>query len=115
MRRNRNEQIGKLDRRISIEAYVQTLSESGAETLTWEELLKVWSGITYTNNTAGHPERQESNRETAVTNIVFRVRYSKDFLDKKLRIVFEEKQYDIISIVEDGRREFLNLSALLHE
>ena len=115
MRRNRNEQIGKLDRRISIEAYTETLSDSGAETLEWEELMMVWAGITYANNTAGHPERLESNRETAVTNIVFRIRYGKDFLDKKLRVIFDEKEYDIISITEDGRREFLNLSALLHE
>jgi len=110
---SKNERIGLLRRRITIKSYAPTQDVYGGEVVTWSDLKTVWANVDYSNRTSD--EKDESSRITAFTDIVFTIRYDATILDKKLRVSYRSKLYDIKSITEEGMEQFLILRSELKE
>lgn len=113
MPRNRNERIGKLDRRITIQSYTETKNNFGEKEIAWEDEATVWASITYANKGTG--EDMAAKRETAMTTVLFTIRFNSAYKDKKKRLSYDSQIYDIISVKEEGRRRFLIIEAQLKE
>lgn len=113
MGRNKNERIGRMDRRITVQGYTETKNDFGEKITDFTDLATVWAAIDYENK--GTTEAYEATRETATTTVTFTIRYNKDYRNKKNRILYDEQLYDIISVKEDGRKRFLLLECELKE
>lgn len=101
---------GALDRRITIERYTSVQNEYGEPVVTWTNLATVWASW-----------RRASARETlaaleiaAAVSDVFEVRYSGTVsgITPKDRLVYGERNFDIVSVEEIGRREGLRINAI---
>jgi len=107
------ERIGKLDRRIIIQGYTVIQDDYGGEIVTFADLAEVWANVDFKHNTSD--EAEESSRLTATTDTLFTVRYDERFFDKKNRIIWKTKEYNIKSIVELGRKEYILMTCELKE
>ena len=101
-----SDRIGRMDRRITIQALSLSVDGSGQPVETWGAVATVWAQVT--------PERGDERFQSmqiigrAVT--VFRIRYLSG-IGPKHRIVYGGKNYDIHSVRELGRRERLEIDA----
>lgn len=102
--------IGDLDRQITLRALTTSRDTFGEEIQTWSDLATVWAKVDYSTGF----ERFEGEQETAFTGVVFYIRHRTD-LNQKLRIVYENEEYDIKGIHEVDRRFFLKIIAELRE
>jgi SPP1 family predicted phage head-tail adaptor len=90
--------IGRLDERISIQSRSSTENDFGepiesfstANTVSAQVIIKTGS------------EKDENNKEVAIRNIQFRIRYLSS-LDETQQILYRNKTYDI-EFIEDNRR-----------
>jgi SPP1 family predicted phage head-tail adaptor len=99
--------IGRLDRRITIEALTETQSASGEPQETWSTFAEVWAA----RRDVSGSERFRSQQELAEKVTRFTVRFL-DGLDAKHRIIGDDGLiYDIQSIMEMGRRQFQEITA----
>jgi SPP1 family predicted phage head-tail adaptor len=112
-RYNKKENIGRLDRRVTIQGYTENQNDFGEKEITFSDLATVWAKIEYQSK--GTDEEFHAKRETAVTSVLFTIRYKADYRSKKNRIVYEGEVYDIISVRENGRRHYLIIEAKLKE
>lgn len=102
---------GKFDRRVTVQVKTTTRGAEGGVAESWADLTTLWA-----------QKVDESSREFRAalarhgeTVIVFRLRYYAG-LDAGLhRLVYESKNYDIAPPIEEGRREFMLVSALYQE
>lgn len=98
--------LGNLDREISIETVAETVTTNGERTLVWSVFHSCWAGIDLGKGGEGY----EADQLTASDTINFRIRYFAD-ITTKMKIVYDELDYDILHISEEGRRRFLILNA----
>ena len=66
--------IGQLDRRIIIQQASESQSAFGDMAITWATLRTVWTHIIYKSGS----EKDEANRMTDITEIIFTIRYASD-------------------------------------
>ena len=103
---------GELDRRITIERYVETRGDFNEPVLTWEPLATVWASKT--DASAG--ERYRAQAVGAEITSHFRIRYSSQVADvnPKDRLIYEDRVYNITAVREakDGRRVALAIDAV---
>jgi len=100
--------IGRLDRRIQLDAFTETKSpSSGGITTTWTALGRVAAQITYRNG----QEDFSAEQKQAVQTVVFRIRYRAAAVNTRLQVTYQGKQFDILAVAEVGRREALDLTA----
>ena len=100
--------IGRMDRRITLQTATETQNTSGEPVPTWSDLATVWARVT-PQSTA---ESFQDDQEHATRQTVFRIRYRSD-VNEKTRISYDSQTYDITGIVEIGRREALDISAVV--
>ena len=99
-------QIGQLDRRIVLESPTLVANSYGEETITWSDYLTVWAMVEW----KGGSEKEESDKLTAKSKVVFTVRNLGNLVDETYRILYKTKYYYIQAINEiDGREMFLEL------
>lgn len=99
-------EIGQLDRRIALERPSLVSNSYGEETITWVSYLTVWAHLDW----KGGMEREESDKLTATTKVVFTVRNLGNDVDETYRVLYKSKYYYIQAINEiDGREMFLEL------
>ncbi len=101
---------GDLDRLITIEQPTESVDAYGAPTQTWATLAQVWAQVKPVRGSEYFAAQQMNARVDAV----FRVRYRTD-LTTKMRISYNSETYDIQGIIEIGRREGLELMAVVHQ
>lgn len=102
--------IGALDRRITIQNFVTT-TEHGEPQTTWQDWNEVWAG----RDDMSGKEDEPATKETAFTRTTFYIRYLSG-VKKYYRVVDEYSNvYDIIGVLEEGRRRFLRLICELRE
>ncbi|RMD51895.1 head-tail adaptor protein [Candidatus Parcubacteria bacterium] len=98
---------GRLDRKISIEKPTVTQdANSGEVTHTWTLVQKVWAQVTPIRS----KEKFLFPRELGVLTNKFTIRYLSG-IDETYRIVYDGKNWDILSIEEIGRNEGLVIVA----
>lgn len=99
--------IGKLDRRITIQALTQGVgSVYGEPTETWTDWATVWANVYY----GGGREFAAAQQVTAEIDTQFQIRYMAGLVPT-MRIVYDGRYYDIHRIDEVGRRNRWNIWA----
>jgi len=98
-----------MDRRITIQAPIETLDEYNAnETTGWTDFYPAWSEV---KEEKGR-ENFESDQITPVRNTIFKVRY-KAGITEKMRVLYNTRYYDIQSITEPNRKGTIEIKAKL--
>lgn len=96
----------RLDREITIEQYSATLGDYGDEVLTWTTLAACWASVDWPDAHSG--EGQEAQQETATESIDITIRYeAAPTVEPKMRVLFDSKYYDIITVQKMGRQRFI--------
>lgn len=103
---NTKEILGRMNQRIVIQSVTETRSTSGAVTETWATFATVWAGVKFQSGS----ENQLIERQTAKTTIQFTIRYRTD-INEKMRISFDSKIYDILSIDPEPEKQFIFITA----
>lgn len=106
------EHIGQMRERIVIERFTAGQNATGEETGSWATLSTVWAEVKY--NLVGSDEVQLSDKKTAVTSTVFRIRYNTAAIQKD-RVLYRSEYFDILSITHDPGRVYTTLEAKLRE
>lgn len=97
-----------LDRKISIYEPVKTRTASGFEK---DQYQLISLGEVYAQLKFGPgKETQEGKQVVSSNSYVFKIRYRAD-LKETFIIGFEGNYYDILGIMEEGRRRFLHITA----
>jgi len=105
-------QTGELDRRIALESPVKTANTYGEQVLTWATYKTVWAKAVWD----GGMEKEESDKLTATTKVVFTVRNIDNVVDVEYRVLYDSKYYYIKVIRQiDGREMFLELETELKD
>ena len=96
--------IGKLDRRIRVERFTETVNAYGDREKTWAELITVWAALDM-KRTRSLQESIQKTTETTKQRMQWRIRYSPDSsgITAMDRIVYNGKVQDIIGVQEMGR------------
>lgn len=103
-------EVGRRDKRIIIQESVSTTDVYNAPVFTWQTLYTVWAKVT--DSSAGSTERYESDQLTAVRTTTFNIRY-KVGVREKMRILYDDRFYDIEYIGRPDRNRSLELRTIL--
>ena len=85
--------IGDLRHRIIIQKFTLCVNENGFETEAWQDYKSVWAAV---SNLSGREYYQAAAIQAEKT-VKFQIRHIED-LDTEMKIIFKDKQYNIISI-----------------
>ncbi len=98
---------GRLDRRIIIEQNTNTSPNTHGDVVpSWSTLATVWAEI----KPIRVNERFQGQQELAQAEYKIYIRYRTD-LDPKMRIQYNSEYYDILGIMEIGRKKGLEIQA----
>lgn len=98
--------IGQMDRRVEIQAAVSSFSGTGHEVVTWNTIKTAWAALEYGEN--NNTEDFEAQQQVSITEVFFTLRYFTG-LTAKHRVLYGGQAYDILNILEVGRKRFLRL------
>lgn len=96
---------GELNRRITIQEKTVTRGTSGGEAFTWTDKVLLWAQA----NDEGGKEVVENEALITVHLMDFVLRYRTD-LDTEMRIIYNTKIYEILSIDELGFKVGLKIT-----
>lgn len=97
--------LGKLDRRLTLEQNTASQNDFGEAVPAWAELGQRWARVEYKQGS----ESFQADEQVAVQRIDFTIRYEKG-LSSRLRVRYEGQVYDIDAVAEIGRRHGLKLT-----
>lgn len=100
--------IGDLDRQIVLQTNTPTRSTSGALVDNWGTFANCWAKVEEMN--VGSGEEEARKKQTAVTRFFFTVRF-RSGITTLLRVSYKGLFFDIKSVSEIGRKQFLRLEA----
>ena len=103
-------QVGKRDRLIIIQEGTNSTDDYNAPTVTWATFATVWAEVK--DSQSGSTERYESEQLTAVRTTTFNIRYL-DGVREKMRILYDDRYYDIDFIGRPDRKRSLELRTVL--
>jgi SPP1 family predicted phage head-tail adaptor len=98
-------QAGALDREIVIQTDTVTQSGTGEPSHSWATLATVWAQKVERGGREFHQAQQLS----AETQAVFRIRHRTDVAPGLERVSYNSMTWDILHVMEVGRREALDL------
>lgn len=96
--------IGKMDKRVALERFKETITMSGAPVAEWETMAVVWAELIKQSADEFLAGFGEAENETAI----FRIRYHPG-LTTADRVTYEGTEYNLKEITPLGRREALEL------
>lgn len=96
--------IGKLDRRITIERLTETVKPSGSVVKAWTPIATVWAEVIQQSATEFFTGFGEAETGT----MIFRIRYVANITTAD-RVTYNGSTYDLKEIKELGRRDALEL------
>lgn len=102
----RKTRAGKLDRRIGLYQVTETRTASGALSEAWTLLAETWAEVRFP--VTGQDELYMADQQTARTRADFYIRW-RSGLTEKIKVRYDAQDYDILTITEEGRRNFLLL------
>ena len=100
---------GELDRKITVERAMAVTSGTGEVTHTWATFATIWARRVPIKA----DEYFTAQQVNAPVDARFQIRW-RDGLDSAMRLVYDGKTYDILSIQEIGRREGYDILARVH-
>lgn len=101
--------IGRLDRRVTIQEAVVTTNSANESIKTWDDLStspNVWAMVTEGKGS----EELQGYQEDVVQPTTFRIRY-RDDVTEDMRIIHKQHPFYIEGIKEIGRQSFLDITA----
>lgn len=104
---------GRLDRRITIERYTETVNAYGERERTWSSAGKLWAALDMKQTKV--KETEVASELTPMSEIVWRVRHSQFSQDitEKDRISWRGRSYDILGIHMMGRGDDVMITTKL--
>ena len=105
-RQNKNEEIGKMDRRIQLQNYTVTTNTFGERIETYAALATVWAFVDYLGTEGREMER--AGRDTVQSYATFLIRRRTD-ITERTRVIFDLKTYDIEGIDVSQDKQFQTL------
>jgi len=102
--------VGKMDRKITIEKYTTSRSASGEQTESWETLSTVWAQLRYKRAV----EVEENNELVAVRTATWIIRYLST-VNETMRISYNSEYYYITGVKIYGRNEYMELETELRD
>lgn len=99
--------IGRLDRRVTIQYYTETTDQIGGVVQTWADLATVWATITYPKGLASK-EGAEIAKETAITPVEIWIRY-RTGIDETMRVDYKGEYYYITRVNYQDRGTSIKL------
>jgi len=105
------EQIGRLDRRIVFQRPVFGQDVSNQKKIVgWENIPDRFEASAQVDETGGN-EMLQAEQVNGIKSAKFTVRYRED-LDLELRILYKNVPYNVKSIIEVGRKRYLEILAV---
>jgi len=101
-------QIGKLDRRITIQELIITADEYNQSVPTWSTLATVWASV---EDKTGS-ESFRADQLTAYRNTVFTIRYISG-IDETMRVKYNDQYFNIRMVKSPDRLRTLELTGEL--
>tara|TARA_Y100000015_G_C2378486_1_gene83780 strand:- start:645 stop:959 length:315 start_codon:yes stop_codon:yes gene_type:complete len=95
---------GELNRRIAILEKTVSRSNSGAEILSWSTKVNAWAKV----EDKGGNESIQNEEYVMTSRLDIKIRFRSD-LDTEMRIQYNNKEYEILSISELGFKKGLLL------
>jgi SPP1 family predicted phage head-tail adaptor len=96
---------GRLDRQITIEAVTYTTADDGSQVESWATLTTCFAQ----RETQSAIERFAAAQTVAEVDTLWRIRWNNDLMQvlspKLHRIVYRDQTYNILGLVEIGRKE----------
>jgi len=86
-----------------------TRDASGDEVLSWAEGSNVWCHLDY--KLTGSDENDQGARIHAFTKVIVTLRYDST-ITEKMRIKFDGKEHNIITIAPDPHRQFMQIDCV---
>jgi len=110
---NKGEMIGRMDREVTIQRLSLTPTAYGDNTQTWATLATVWAAVNYPVTHSG--EAITDGLNISAQRVEFTVRAQFDSAPTvKDRVLYGSSVYDIVSISELGRNDYLKLITERH-
>lgn len=103
-------EVGRRDQRIIIQESTNSTDEYNSPVVTWSTFATVWAKVT--DSSPGSSERYESDQLTAVRTTTFNIRYLEG-VKEKMRILYDDRFYDIEYIGRPDRKRSLELRTVL--
>lgn len=104
---NNKEQIGKLDKRVTFQEIIIGQNASNEdEEIGWEDLFTTWAQVEEKSG----DEMYRADKLTDFKDSVFTIRYRTGITPKN-RIVYNGFKWNILSILNGGRKGFLKITA----
>src|SRR5262245_20493120 len=102
---------GKLDRRITLQQATVTYDSLNNPIQTWGDLATVWASRQDMSDT----ERVAASEVGADMTTRFQIRWSNlvSVLNPKDRLTFDGNSYEIVNVKEIGRREGIEITAVV--
>jgi SPP1 family predicted phage head-tail adaptor len=100
--------IGKLDRRITIQTPPIAKDAGGEYTGSWTTFAIPWAKIIDKSST----EAVSEGSEVMTTSRSFMIRY-RTGLTNAMRILFKAQYWQIVGVLEIGRNEYLDIQTIL--
>ena len=94
----------RLKNLVTILQHTDTKDAVGGPVVTYATLAEVFANVIWKTG----KESTENTAQQGISNVIFTIRNRTD-LDKKQKITFRNKVYDILSIIEIGRNHLLEI------
>ena len=107
---NKNEKVGNMRERITIQVVAETQSGTGYPTENWITYATRWAGVTANPNR--DTEIEEAGQKTATQIVTFSLRYDANVTPKH-RILYRNNYYDIVSVTPDALRMHMDVKTEL--
>ena len=99
-------QAGKLNKRITIQQYSETIDDYGYSVKKWADLITVWAHVKNVNG----KEFIKSNVALSEVSTSIRIR-KRQGLDSSMRVIFNDNTYQIVAVLPDEEtNDFLDLA-----
>lgn len=106
---NRNEKAGRLRHECTFLTPTETQDTNGDPVKSWVEGSAVRCSLEY--KTAGSDEKAEGARIHPFTMVLVTLRYDST-ITEKMRIKFDGKEHNIITIAPDSHRRFMQIECV---
>ena len=109
------EKIGTLDQRVKIMVLNTSRNDFGEEIGVATELAEIFAKRDF--KTVGSKEAYSANRLTEFRVVVWTIRYPRDFDVTAKNLIRDSsgRDYDVESVIEIGRKEYLEITSVLRQ
>jgi SPP1 family predicted phage head-tail adaptor len=108
---NKDEKVGAMRERITIQAVTETQSGTGYPAESWGTYATRWAAVNVPN-IAASKEDEESGQKTATRKTTFTIRYDANVTEKH-RVTYRNNTYDIVAVIHNADRRYTELETQL--